>query len=218
MLKLAAAEVRYLAASSVAWLAWTVVMSFWPALERPFLEAVPSVLAFLFLVAPITAVIGAFRALSVERTEGRFRLFLTLPVRPWQVAAARQLRSSALPLAVLVVGCLLVVVGVVGTGREFMATLSGSWILGVLFLASIALVALVTLLYDVGGMAFAQVGMALIAAVVFVAGAYAEGFARNVLEPINAFAQTPLALVVAAALCVSLWLADLVVLRWRGVL
>ena len=60
------------------------------------------VLAFLFLVAPITAVIGAFRALSVERAEGRFRLFLTLPVPPWQVAAARQLRSSALPLAVLV--------------------------------------------------------------------------------------------------------------------
>ncbi len=218
MLRLAVGEVRYLAVSFAAWLGWALVMSLWPVLERPFLEAVPSVLAFLFLVAPIAAVIWAFRALSIERTEGRFRLFLALPVRPWQVAAARQLRSCALPLAVLVVGVLLIMVGLVGSGREFLVNLTGSWILGVLFMASLALVALVTLLYDLGGMAFAQVGMALMAAVVFVANAYVEGFTQDVMGAVNAFAQTPAALVATAALCVLLWLADLAVLRRRGVL
>ncbi len=218
MLRLAAAEVRYLAVSLAAWLGWTLVMSLWPALERPFLEAVPSVLAFLFLVAPIAAVIWAFRALSIERTEGRFRLFLTLPVRPWHVAAARQLRSCALPLAVLVVGGLLFMVGLVGTGREFLMTLTGSWVLGVLFMTSLALVALVTLLYDLGGMAFAQVGMALMAALVFIANAYVDSFSQDVMGAVNAFAQTPTALVAACVLCVVLWLADFAVLRWRGVL
>lgn len=85
-------------------------------------------------------------------------------------------------------------------------------------MASLALVALVTLLYDLGGMAFAQVGMALMAAVVVVANAYVEGFTQDVMGAVNAFAQTPAALVATAALCVLLWLADLVVLRRRGVL
>lgn len=85
-------------------------------------------------------------------------------------------------------------------------------------MTSLALVALVTLLYDLGGMAFAQVGMALMAALVFIANAYVDGFSQDVMGAVNAFAQTPTALVAACVLCVLLWLADFAVLRWRGVL
>ena len=216
MLRLAAAEIRYGAGSLAAWLAVMLVMSFWPLLETPAITALPAVLAFLYLVLPITAVISAFRLLSIERNEGRLRLFGGLPVSTASVALARQVRGSALPVAVLLLTVLLSLAGLVGMGREFLSIMSSAWVLGMLFFASLAAVALVTLLYDLGGMSFAQVAVALIVGVVFVANAYGGGFVERALQAVSVAAQTPAGLVAAAAVCVGLWTADVAVLKWRG--
>lgn len=216
MLRLAVAEIRYGALSLLAWLAVMMLMAGWPLLETPFPTAITTVLAFLFLVMPLVAGVNAFRALGSERGETRARLYGTLPLSTFQIALARQIRGGALPLAGLLVAALLALVGLILQGDEFLASLAGGWVLGTLFLASLAVVALITLLYDTLGMSAAQVVVALLVGAGFVANGYVGGFAEQVVQPVMAAAQTPVGLLATAAACVLLWAADVLVLRWRG--
>src|SRR5690554_1634627 len=215
LFRLAAAEVRYGAGSLLAWLAVMLVMACVPVLETPSVTAVTAVMAFLFLVMPAAAVVNAFRSLGSERSEGRARLYGTLPLGTVQVALARQIRGSALPLAGLLVAALLSLVGVTFMGREFLSSLAGGWVLGTLFFLSVAAVALVTLLYDSYGMTFAQIVVALLVGAAFAANAYAGEFAARILGPVTAAAQTPTGLLASVGVCLLLWGADVLVLRWR---
>ncbi len=211
MLRVASAEVRYGAAGLLAWFAVLLTLSLWPLLERPGVDTFPSVLAFMAMALPFVAVIGNLNLLIIERNERRLRLFRSLPISRSKLAASRLLRSLAIPLLALGAALLLFAVGIAVSGGAFLAALAGGWVLLTLLLLAVASTLLTTLLYDIGGMTFAQ-----IFGVVFVAGAVLvnstnPAFGANVLEPLTALAQTPLGVLFALATCAVLFLLDLLV-------
>lgn len=211
MLRVASAEFRYGAAGLLAWFAVLLTLSLWPLLERPAVDAFPSVLAMMGIVLPFVAVIGNLHLLGVERNERRLRLFRSLPVSRVKLAASRLLRSLAIPLLALGVALLLVAIGYGVSGGAFLASLAGGWLLLTFLFLAAAAALFTTLLYDIGGMTFAQVfGVALVAAA-FVLNSTTPAFVVNVLEPLTALAQTPLGVLLALAVCAALFLLDMVV-------
>ncbi len=215
MLRLAAAELRYNLASVLAWLSVLLVISLWPLVEAGGLSGVPSTLTIMMLGLPLVTPISCFLLINVERSEHRRRLWSLLPVDPGTVAGARLLRSAVLPMFAATLGVLLVLLAAVSTGAEVFERLDGSWALGSLLLASVALGAFVTLLYDIMGMAFVQVTSLLLVAATFVLNAFVPAFSAFTLQ-VTSFAQTPGGVVLTAVMCVLLVVADLQVFKGKG--
>lgn len=215
MLRLATAELRYNLASVLAWLSVLLVISLWPLVEAGGLNGVPSTLAIMMLGLPLVTPVSCFLLINVERSERRRRLWSMLPVAPGTVAGARLLRSAVLPLFAATLGILLVVLAAVSTGAEVFERLDGSWALGSLLLASFALAAFVTLLYDILGMAFAQVTSLFLVAATFVLNAFVPAFAAFTVQ-VTSFAQTPGGVVLMAVMWVLLVVADVQVFKGRG--
>lgn len=213
--KLTGAEVRYGAPTLAAWGAVLLATSLWPFVEALSVSRIPLVLAFLSLVLPVVTTITTFRLLATERSEARLRLFGMLPVGPAAVGLARQLRGAALPALALLLGAALVLVGVAAEGARFLGALSGAWMLPFMLLLSVAVALLVTLLYDVGGMTFAQLVTAGLVAAAFVESNLGPGVTSGLVERATALAQTPAGVVGAALACSLLAVADVALLA-RG--
>lgn len=214
MLKIAGTELTYNLASVLAWSLVLLVMSSLPFIEAGDLTAVPSVLAFMTLgLLPITPVF-CFLLINVERNEQRQRFWNMLPVARTTVAGARLLRAASLPLVACVVGAGLVVLAAIFTGPEIFQRLNAAWALGFLVLASIALGVFVTLLYDLGGMAFAQVTSVLLLVAGFVSNSYVPAFERLVVQ-VNSLAQTAGGVLLIAGICVSLMAANVFIYHRR---
>ena len=215
MFHVASTEVRYSVKSLMAWFAVLLTMTLWPLLENPSVDGLSTVLAVTAISWPFVAVIGAFRLLSTERSERHLRLFRTLPLTKTQLAFARLLRTLALPMMVLGLSLALLATGVVIAGPGFLATFAGAWVLVTLFFLGIAVSILSTLLYDIGGMTFAQLFGAGLVLLVFLLNASGAAFGEAVLEPLTRFAQTPLGTLLAVTLCIVLTLCDVLMFRWR---
>lgn len=200
MLRIAQAELQYSVGSVLAWLGVLLVAAGWPLLESPGLSGVPSALAMMTLALPLITPISTFLQINVERNERRGRYWSTLPVSPATVAVARLLRAATLPAMAAAIGVLAVLLATIFSGGQVLERLSGGWVLGVLLLASVGTGILVTLLYDVGGMAFAQVVSAALIAVGFMLNSFMPQFERFARE-VTSVAQTPVGLLLAAGAC-----------------
>ena len=215
MFRVASTEIRYSAKSLLAWFAVLLTMTLWPLLETPSVDGLPTVLAFTAICWPFVAVIGNFRLLSTERNERHLRLFRTLALTKTQLALARLLRTLALPMMVLGLSLALLATGVVIAGPGFLATFAGAWVLVTLFFLGIAVSILSTLLYDIGGMTFAQLSGAILVLLAFLLNASGAAFGEAMLEPLTQLAQTPLGTLLAVALCIVLTLCNVLVFRRR---
>jgi len=216
MLRIARAEVLYNAKSLLAWFAVLLTVSLWPLFESPSVDSFPTILVFLVMYLPFLAVIGNLRLLSIERHEKRLRLFRTLPITTVQLAAARLLRGLALPLLTLGVSLALLLAGLTLAGPSFLASLAGAWVLLTLLFLGVAAANLSTLLYDIGGMTFAQISAALLV-LAFLLNASSPLFQGFAPEPLTRLAQTPLGVLLALGLGLLLALCDLVVFIRRRV-
>lgn len=214
MLRHAGAEFNYSLASILAWIAVAIVSSWWPFIEAGSLSATPTVLAMMALTVPLITPVQCFLLLNVERNERRQRLWGMLPVAPATIAGARLLRAAYLPLVAVVLGILLVALAVVFTGPDVLERLNGAWALGVLVLAGFALGVFVTLLYDVGGMVFAQATSAFLVAAGFMLNAFVPAFTQLATQ-VTSFAQTAAGLLSMLGLCVLLVVGDVLVYRAR---
>lgn len=215
MFRIASAEVRYSAKSLLAWFAVLLTMTLWPLYENPSVDSFPTVLAVMAIALPFVAVIGNFRLLSVEHNEKHLRIFRTLPITRTQLAVARLLRALALPALALGVSLALLSVGLVTAGPGFLASLTGAWVLLTLFFIGAAGSLLSTLLYDIGGMTFAQLSGVVLVVLVFLLNASIPAFREGVLAPLTQLAQAPLGTLFALALCILLALFDTVVFSRR---
>lgn len=214
MLRIARAELQYSLGSLLAWLGVLIVATWWPFLEARSLSAVPGTLAIMALALPLITPVSCFLLLNIERNERRRRLWSMLPVNPVAVAVARLLRAATLPLFAVALGLLLVVLAAIFIGGPVFEQLSGGWVLWFLLLSAIALGALVTLLYDIGGMAFAQLSVALLAGAGFVLNSFVPAVARLVHQ-VSTLAQSPGGVILMGVVCVLVLLADVLVFRAR---
>ncbi len=214
MLRIAAAEFRYNFASTLAWLSVLLVVSWWPLVEAGGFNGTATALAIMMLGLPLVTPFSCFLLLNVERSERRQRLWSMLPIAPVVVAGARLLRAAMLPMFATALGIVLVVLAAVFAGPDVFERLSGSWALGTLLLAGFGLGALVTLLYDFLGMAFAQVTSALLVAAAFVLNAFSPAFAEFTVR-VTSFAQTPEGVLVMATICAGLVIADVQIYKAR---
>lgn len=215
MFHIASAEARYSAKSLLAWFTVLLTMTLWPLYENPSVDSFPTILAFMAIYLPFVAVIGNFRLLSVERNEKHLRLFRTLPVTRTQLALARLLRALALPALALVVSLALLGVGLITEGPAFLASLAGAWVLLTLLFTSVAVSILSTLLYDIGGMTFAQLSGVVLVVLTFALNASSPAFRAAVLDPVAQLAQTPPGVLLALALCILLGFCDTAVFSRR---
>ena len=214
MLRLARAELNYSLASILAWVAVAIVSSWWPLVEAGNLSAAPGALAMMALTLPLITPVQCFLLLNVERNERRQRLWGMLPVAPATIAGARLLRAAYMPLFAIALGLFLVALAAVFTGTGVIERLNGAWSLGFLLLAGFALGALVTLLYDVAGMAFAQATSVLLIAGGFLLNRFVPAFTELVTQ-VPAVAQTAAGMFSILGLCVVLVAADVLVYRAR---
>jgi len=216
MLRAVSAELRYGAVGLLAWFAVLLTVSLWPLLERPSVATLPTALAMMAMALPFVSVIGSLHLLGVERSERRLRLFRSLPLPRTHLAASRLVRSLAIPLLAVGAALLIVVLGFAAAGGSFLASLEGAWVLLTLLLLAVAAALLTTLLYDIGGMTFAQVfGVALLAGVFLLNSASPEVHAGALTEPLVALAQTPLGALLVLLVCAALFLLDIVVVVRR---
>lgn len=216
MLRAVSAELRYGAVGLLAWFAVLLTVSLWPLLERPSVATLPTALAMMAMALPFVSVIGSLHLLGVERSERRLRLFRSLPLPRTHLAASRLVRSLAIPLLAVGAALLIVVLGFAAAGGSFLASLEGAWVLLTLLLLAVAAALLTTLLYDIGGMTFAQVfGVALLAGVFLLNSASPEVHAGALTEPLVALVQTPLGALLVLLVCAALFLLDIVVVVRR---
>src|SRR5690554_4097616 len=214
MLKIATAELSYSLAGILAWIAVSIVASWWPFVEAGSLSAVPTVLAMMALSVPLITPVQCFLLLNVERNERRQRLWGMLPVSPSATAGARLLRAAFLPIFAIALGLLLVALAAGLTGPEIFGRLTGAWVFGFLLLAGFALGAFVTLLYDAGGMTFAQLASVVLVGAGFMLNAFVPAFTRLVTQ-VTSLAQALSGVLWMLGLCVLLVAADVLVYRAR---
>lgn len=219
MWRVAKAEISYVSGSILAWTVVVLVASQWPLFGSnsgsDFGSALPSAMAFLALMLPVMAVVSTLGQLSSEKNEGRVRLLTALPLTSLQIGIARQLRVSGQPLLALAVGLSLLVAGIFVSGTAVLAPFEGAWILLTLLLLSLCASVLTVLLYDLGGMAFAQIATVGLTIVAYVLNAYSPAFVSDVMEPLSAAAQTAHGALLTVLLLALLTAADLIVFGWR---
>ncbi len=214
MFRIVSAELLYSLAGVVAWLSVLLVVSGWALVESPGLSGVPTVLMFMTLALPLITPVNCFLLLHVERNERRDLLWRMLPVRPRVIAGARLMRAAFVPAFAVAIGGLLTLLAAVNVGAELFERLSGAWVLLFLLLTALAIGTFVTLLYDIGGMAFAQVTSVLLLAAVFILNAFVPAFALFV-ERLTSIAQTAGGGLMMLGILVVLVVADLLVFARR---
>lgn len=210
MFRIAGAELQYNLAGVAAWLAVLLVVAGWPLLESGDLSGVPGVLVMMSMALPLIAPVSCFLLINVERNERRDRLWRMLPLAPVTIAAARLVRAAFVPALALAIGTLLTLLAAMTMGAALFERLNGAWVLLFLLLAALAVGTLVTLLYDIGGMGFAQLTTAMLVAAGFMLNSFVPAFTELVAQ-ITTIAQTLSGVLIMAATLAVLLVADILV-------
>lgn len=210
MLSIAKAELKYNAASLVAWFGILIAASLWPLIEASSAGAIATSMALLAIYLPFAAPIGALRVLSAARNEGRPRLLRTLPLPTWKITAGRIASTQAIPLLAVLLAAALIAVGMLREGAGFLDRFRGAWVLPTMLLVSIAVCLLAVMLCDLFGLQVAQLGLAAIGLVVLLC-ALNPSLKATVLDPISAFAESPQGFLASIGLVSLLFVIELLI-------